>query len=132
MTRSIISPPSDPHDLGNAAQGENDSRAPGEALSPGAESDASRAIPYVARILQQHLVDDPTRRAWKGKGTAVFVDISGFTKLSERLARKGREGAEQITEGHREELRVDPVRSLRNVGQPAQVWRRRPPALVRG
>ena len=33
-----------------------------------------------------------------GDGTAVFVDISGFTKLSERLARKGREGAEQITE----------------------------------
>ena len=31
-------------------------------------------------------------------GTAAFVDISGFTKLSEQLARKGREGAEQITE----------------------------------
>lgn len=28
----------------------------------------------------------------------VFVDISGFTKLSERLARKGKEGAEQVTE----------------------------------
>ena len=28
----------------------------------------------------------------------MFVDISGFTKLSERLARRGREGAEQITE----------------------------------
>ena len=52
----------------------------------------------MARILQQHLVEDPTRRAWTRKGTAVFVDISGFTKLSERLARKGREGAEQITE----------------------------------
>jgi len=63
-----------------------------------AEPDAARAIPYVARILQQHLVEDPTRRVWKRRGTAVFVDISGFTKLSERLARKGREGAEQITE----------------------------------
>ena len=35
---------------------------------------------------------------WTGHGTAAFVDVSGFTKLSERLARKGREGAEQITE----------------------------------
>ena len=39
-----------------------------------------------------------TRRCWTAEGTAVFADISGFTKLSERLARKGREGAEQITE----------------------------------
>jgi class 3 adenylate cyclase len=64
----------------------------------GAEVDANRATPYVARILQQHLVDDPGGRFWTADGTAVFVDISGFTKLSERLARKGREGAEQITE----------------------------------
>jgi class 3 adenylate cyclase len=62
------------------------------------ELDASRAIPYVARILQQHLVHDPHNRSWIGEGTAAFVDISGFTKLSERLAKKGREGAEQITE----------------------------------
>ena len=31
-------------------------------------------------------------------GTVVFVDISGFTKLSERLAKHGKEGAEQVTE----------------------------------
>jgi class 3 adenylate cyclase len=59
---------------------------------------AERAIPYVARILQQHLIEDPAGRCWTGDGTAVLVDISGFTKLSEQLARKGREGAEQITE----------------------------------
>ena len=28
----------------------------------------------------------------------MFVDISGFTKLSERLAKHGKEGAEQVTE----------------------------------
>ena len=39
-----------------------------------------------------------TARSGRADGTAAFVDISGFTKLSERLARKGREGAEQITE----------------------------------
>ena len=32
------------------------------------------------------------------EGTAAVVDISGFTALSERLAQKGREGAEQITD----------------------------------
>jgi class 3 adenylate cyclase/tetratricopeptide (TPR) repeat protein len=55
-------------------------------------------VPYVTRILQQHLINDPTSRCWTCDGTAVIVDISGFTKLSERLSRKGREGAEQITE----------------------------------
>jgi class 3 adenylate cyclase/predicted ATPase len=53
---------------------------------------------YVARVLQQHLVDDPGSRGWTVDGTAAFVDVSGFTALSEQLARKGREGAEQITE----------------------------------
>lgn len=57
-----------------------------------------RAGLYVPRILQQHLVDDPLRHAWSAEGTAVFADVSGFTKLSEALAQKGREGAEQITE----------------------------------
>ena len=31
-------------------------------------------------------------------GTLVFVDISGFTKLSERLARHGKVGAEELTD----------------------------------
>ena len=30
--------------------------------------------------------------------TCCFVDISGFTALSERLARRGRIGAEELTE----------------------------------
>jgi class 3 adenylate cyclase len=55
-------------------------------------------VTYVTRILQQHLINDPSSRCWTSDGTAVIVDISGFTKLSERLSRKGREGAEQITE----------------------------------
>lgn len=57
-----------------------------------------RAALYVPRVLQQHLVDDPHRHAWTAEGAAVFADVSGFTKLSEALAQKGREGAEQITE----------------------------------
>ncbi len=63
------------------------------------ESNAERAVPYLARILQQHLIDDPDGRTWTAEGSAVFADISGFTQLSEQLARKGgREGAEQITD----------------------------------
>jgi len=58
----------------------------------------NRAAPYVARVLQQHLVEDPSGRAWESDGSAAFVDVSGFTQLSEVLARKGREGAEQITD----------------------------------
>jgi len=77
------------------ASGAAESREP---LAPGLLANAERAIPYVARILQQHLIEDPAGRCWTGDGTAVLVDISGFTKLSEQLARKGREGAEQITE----------------------------------
>jgi class 3 adenylate cyclase/tetratricopeptide (TPR) repeat protein len=66
-------------------------------LSARAAVDPGRASRYFPRILHQHLIDDPQKRHWTADGTAVFVDISGFTKLSERLARKGREGAEQIT-----------------------------------
>jgi len=57
-----------------------------------------RAGLYVPSVLQQHLADDPLREAWTGEGSAVFADVSGFTKLSEALAQKGREGAEQITD----------------------------------
>src|SRR5215471_15848593 len=76
----------------------DDTAPPMEPAAPGAEHRADRTSLYVARILQQHLVDDPSSRCWTKDGSAVFADISGFTALSESLARKGREGAEQITE----------------------------------
>ena len=53
---------------------------------------------YVPRLLLRQLAEDPEARAWTIEGTVVFVDISGFTKLSERLAKHGKEGAEQVTE----------------------------------
>jgi len=71
---------------------------PSEPAAAGTQPGGARANLYVARMLQQHLVDEPSAKSWTGDGTAVLVDISGFTKLSEALARKGREGAEQITE----------------------------------
>ena len=63
-----------------------------------AERGAKRVGRHVPRILQQHIADDPGTRWWTHTGTAAFVDVSGFTNLSEQLAKKGREGAEQITE----------------------------------
>jgi class 3 adenylate cyclase len=45
------------------------------------------------------LATEPQRRVRAVDGTCVFVDVSGFTRLSERLARRGgREGAEQLAD----------------------------------
>jgi len=54
--------------------------------------------PYVPRILLRQLVEAPGERFHSVDATVVFADISGFTKLSERLARNGREGAEELVE----------------------------------
>lgn len=67
---------------------------PGEVTAPSPEE---RLIPYIPSLLQKRLAGDGAR-CWTAQGTAVFVDISGFTRLSERLARKGREGSEQIAD----------------------------------
>jgi class 3 adenylate cyclase/tetratricopeptide (TPR) repeat protein len=73
---------------------------PDETSTPAtaAAANPERLQPYVPRALQQHLIDDPDGRCWTAEGSAAFVDVSGFTQLSEQLARKGREGAEQITD----------------------------------
>src|SRR3954469_11822901 len=54
--------------------------------------------PYVPRVLLRHLATTPDDLWWTIDGSVVFVDISGFTKLSEKLAKVGREGAEQVTD----------------------------------
>jgi class 3 adenylate cyclase/tetratricopeptide (TPR) repeat protein len=37
-------------------------------------------------------------RCWEAEGTLLFADISGFTRLSERLAALGRAGAEEVAD----------------------------------
>ena len=54
--------------------------------------------PYVPRALLRHLAETPDSRVQAVDGTLVFADVSGFTRLSERLARRGREGAEELVE----------------------------------
>ena len=54
--------------------------------------------PYVALLVRQWLnASDPDEQHRVLEGSVVFADISGFTRLSERLDRIGREGAEQVT-----------------------------------
>ena len=52
--------------------------------------------PYVPRLLLRHLDETPDAAVRRFDGTLVFIDVSGFTQLSERLARQGREGAERL------------------------------------
>jgi len=54
--------------------------------------------PYVPRLLIDWLRVSPSARHREVEGSLAFVDISGFTNLTERLARKGRVGSEEIND----------------------------------
>ena len=54
--------------------------------------------PYVPRLLVEWLRDDAERTRMTVEGTLAFVDISGFTAMSERLSSRGKAGAEEVTE----------------------------------
>jgi class 3 adenylate cyclase len=56
----------------------------------------SELSPYLPRLVRGWSVDHDAPRARRLDGSLVSVDISGFTALSERLAEKGREGAEEL------------------------------------
>src|SRR5689334_18384023 len=53
---------------------------------------------YLPRMAAEWELDTPNSRWRELDATCCFVDISGFTALSERLARRGRIGAEELTE----------------------------------
>ncbi len=55
-------------------------------------------VPYLPGIAVDWLLDEPDRTWRELDGSLVFVDVSGFTALSERLAARGRVGAEELTE----------------------------------
>jgi class 3 adenylate cyclase/tetratricopeptide (TPR) repeat protein len=61
--------------------------------------DASdRLRPYVPGFVLEWLRDAPAVRHREVEGTLAFVDISGFTRLTERLAARGKAGAEEMSE----------------------------------
>jgi class 3 adenylate cyclase/tetratricopeptide (TPR) repeat protein len=53
--------------------------------------------PYVPRLVPEWLTDTAEDRWHELEGSVVFVDISGFTQMSEKLAKKGKVGAEEVT-----------------------------------
>ena len=53
--------------------------------------------PYFPRLVIDWMTNAPDERHREEIGTLAFVDISGFTKLSEGLARHGKVGAEELT-----------------------------------
>src|SRR5438093_6747271 len=64
-------------------------------------TESSTAIPftpYVPRLVVEWLRDDPERSRLTADGTLAFVDISGFTAMSERLSSRGKAGAEEVTD----------------------------------
>ena len=59
---------------------------------------SDRLRPFVAGLVAEWLADTPNRVHRASHGTLVFVDISGFTRLTERLAAKGKIGAEEMSD----------------------------------
>jgi class 3 adenylate cyclase/tetratricopeptide (TPR) repeat protein len=54
--------------------------------------------PYIPAVLLGQLAEAPGARLHVLDATVLFADVSGFTNLSERLTRRGREGAEELVE----------------------------------
>jgi class 3 adenylate cyclase len=75
------------------------SRASREAR-PATERGSEDALrPFVPALARSWAATGPVSdRHRRLDGSVVFVDVSGFTKLSERLARLGRVGAEHVTD----------------------------------
>lgn len=60
--------------------------------------DTDRLQPYLPRLVRHWDEDAPGQLHRSLDSSMVFVDVSGFTKMSERLARHGNVGAEEVTE----------------------------------
>jgi class 3 adenylate cyclase/tetratricopeptide (TPR) repeat protein len=61
-------------------------------------ADVRRLVPYVPRLSIEWVAETPEVRHKQIDGTLAFVDISGFTQLTERLSRKGKIGGEEMND----------------------------------
>ncbi len=59
---------------------------------------SDRLQPYVPLVAIDWLRETPEARYKQIQGSLAFVDISGFTSLTERLSRKGKVGAEEMND----------------------------------
>jgi class 3 adenylate cyclase/tetratricopeptide (TPR) repeat protein len=66
-------------------------------MPPVRQASSDPYLPYVSRIPLSFQDSDGPAAHWLD-GTLLFVDVAGFTALSERLGRTGRAGAEELTE----------------------------------
>src|SRR6202795_3046307 len=55
-------------------------------------------VPFVPRLTLEWLRGHPNVNWLEIEGTLAFIDLSGFTTMSERLSSRGRAGAEEVTE----------------------------------
>ena len=67
-------------------------------MQPQPPESSARLSRYLPRPVITWLAEDPDARYRSVDGSLVFADVSGFTALSERLARQGRIGAEILAE----------------------------------
>ena len=61
------------------------------------KADARRLAPYVSRFAAEWVRDEAEVGHRRVEGSLAFFDISGFTRLADRLLRSGKEGAEALT-----------------------------------
>jgi len=59
---------------------------------------AAELVSFVPRLTIEWLRSSPDLRWLEVDGTLAFVDISGFTAMSEQLSSRGRAGAEEVTD----------------------------------
>src|ERR1700752_3037769 len=59
---------------------------------------SAELVSFVPRLTLEWLRDHPESQWREVEGTLAFVDISGFTAMSEQLSSLGRAGAEEVTD----------------------------------
>src|SRR5579871_4218865 len=62
------------------------------------ENASAALAPYLPKLVVDWLAAEPGATWRVVEGSMAFVDISGFTKLSERLARQGKVGGEELAD----------------------------------
>ena len=77
-----------------AVYGRTRGRTAGEPVNTAGD----RLEPYLPSLVLDWLSETPDAGHQAVAGSVVFVDISGFTKMSERLARTGKVGAEEVAD----------------------------------
>jgi class 3 adenylate cyclase/tetratricopeptide (TPR) repeat protein len=66
--------------------------------APSRSAASLRLRPYVPRLAIEWLRETPETQYRQIEGSLAFVDVSGFTNLTERLSRKGKVGAEEMNQ----------------------------------